>query len=50
MKRIFMRFFNHDSRLDALEYALMAALIAIALIGALQASVSHFNNLWGQGH
>lgn len=48
MKTLFNRFIKDESGATAIEYGLIAALIAVAIIGALQALSGDLNELFGR--
>ncbi len=45
MKNLVSRFLRDDSGATAIEYGLIAALIAVVIIGALQAIGTNLNNV-----
>jgi pilus assembly protein Flp/PilA len=48
MKTLFNRFIKDESGATAIEYGLIAALIAVAIIGALNALSTELNALFGR--
>jgi pilus assembly protein Flp/PilA len=48
MKTLFNRFIKDESGATAIEYGLIAALIAVAIIGALQLLATDLNELFGR--
>ena len=49
MKNLFSRFANDESGATALEYGLIAALIAVVIIGARQLLGTELTNTFGTG-
>ncbi len=47
MKNLFSRFANDESGATAIEYGLIAALIAVVIIGALQLLGTELTNTFG---
>jgi pilus assembly protein Flp/PilA len=45
MTKMFSRFIRNESGATAIEYGLIAALIAVVIIGALQAIGTNLNNV-----
>jgi pilus assembly protein Flp/PilA len=46
MKKLVLRLINETEGQDLIEYALLAALIALASVLAIQAAGTQVNNVW----